>query len=153
MGRSDSELARNRKAYHDYEIKETYETGICLVGTEIKSLRQNGASLQEAYVKILKGELWLIGCSIAPYSHGNVYNHEERRDRKLLMHKKEIQLLRKQIDQKGMTVVPLAIYLKKGRAKVKIGLARGKQSHDKRQAIRERDDRRRIDRAIKGRTG
>lgn len=144
-----SELVRNRRAYHDYEILETYEAGIALVGTEVKSLRDNGGNLAESYVRIIKGELWLIGASIAPYRFGSVFNHEERRERKLLMHKHEIEKLKEAVQLKGFTLVPLALYLKKGRVKISIGKAKGKKHQDKRQAITERDRKREMDRAMK----
>lgn len=147
--KSESELVSNRRARHDYEILETYEAGIALQGTEIKSLRNHGGSLQDSFVQITKGEAWLKNCSIAPYSFGNIHNHEERRDRKLLLHKKEIDKLKRSIDQKGLTIIPLAIYLSKGRAKVKIGVARGKKQHDKRSSIKEREQKRSIERAMK----
>lgn len=147
--KSDAELVSNRRARHDYEILETYEAGISLLGTEIKSLRNHGGSLQEAYVVIDRKEAYLKGASIAPYSFGNIHNHEEKRDRKLLLHKHEIEKLKRSTDQKGLTIIPLAIYLKKGRAKVKIGVARGKKQHDKRSAIKEREQKRSIERALK----
>lgn len=147
--KSESELVSNRRARHDYEILETYEGGIVLQGTEIKSLRDHGGSLQDSFVLIVQGEAWLKNCSIAPYLFGNIHNHEERRDRKLLLHKKEIEKLKRSTDQKGLTIVPLAIYLSKGRAKVKIGVARGKKQHDKRSSIKEREQKRAIDRALK----
>lgn len=151
MGKkNESELVSNRRARHDYEILETYEAGIALKGTEIKSLRNHGGSLQDAFVFITRGEAWLKNCSIAPYSFGNIHNHEERRDRKLLLHKKEIEKLKRSTDQKGLTIVPLAIYLSKGCAKVKICIARGKKQHDKRSSIKEREQKRAIDRALKG---
>jgi len=143
------ELVRNRRAFHDYEILETYEAGIALVGTEVKSLRDHGGNLAEAYVRIIHGELWLIGASIAPYRFGNIYNHEERRERKLLMHKNEIKKLKEAVQQKGLTLVPLSLYLKEGRVKIKIGRAKGKKHHDKRRAITEREKKREMDRAIK----
>jgi len=146
---SEKDLATNRKAFHDYEILETYEAGIALLGTEVKSLRDHGGSLQEAYVKIFGNELWLIGASITPYRFGNIHNHEERRDRKLLMHKKEIRKLKEYVSEKGMTLVPLVLYLKKGIVKIKIARAKGKKLHDKRQAIKERDEKRHIDRAMR----
>ncbi len=149
MGK-DAELVRNRKAYHDYEILETYEAGIVLVGTEVKSLREGGGSLQEAYVRVMKEELWLVSAYIAPYSFGNIQNHEERRDRKLLMHKREIVRLKSWVKEKGQTIVALAMYLKSGRVKVKIGRARGKKEHDKRAAIRDREEKRRMDRLRRG---
>lgn len=147
--KSDSELVSNRRARHDYEILETYEGGIVLQGTEIKSLRDHGGSLQDSFVQITRGEAWLKNCSIAPYSFGNIHNHEERRDRKLLLHKKEIEKLKRSTDQKGLTIIPLAMYLSKGRAKVKIGVARGKKQHDKRSSIKEREQKRSIERALK----
>lgn len=143
------ELVRNRRAYHDYEILETNEGGIVLLGTEIKSLRDHGGNLAEAYVKIIKDEIWLIGASIAPYRFGNIHNHEERRDRKLLLHKKEIKKYKEAVQQKGLTLVPLSLYLKKGRIKIQFGLARGKKHHDKRHAIMEREKKREMDRAMK----
>lgn len=147
--KSDAELVSNRRARHDYEILETYEAGISLLGTEIKSLRNHEGSLQEAYVVIDRREAYLKGASIAPYSFGNIHNHEEKRDRKLLLHKHEIEKLKRSTDQKGLTIIPLAIYLKKGRAKVKIGIARGKKQHDKRSTIKEREQKRSIERALK----
>ncbi|NGX57475.1 MAG: SsrA-binding protein [Chlamydiae bacterium] len=149
MSKKSNELVSNRRAFHDYEILETFEAGIVLKGTEIKSLRSGGGGLQEAYVKVLSNELWLVGASIAPYKFGNIQNHEEKRDRKLLMHKKEIQRLKQATQEKGLTIVALSIFLKSGRAKLKLALAKGKKSYDKRSAIKERDDKRRIDRMMK----
>jgi SsrA-binding protein len=149
MNSKTSDLVSNRKATHDYEILELFEAGIALLGPEIKSLRNNGGTLQDAYVKVIKGELWLVGCNIAPYRFGNIYNPEEKRDRKLLMHKREIERLRVAVQEKGLTVIPLGIYLKEGRAKVKIAIAKGKKTFDKRQAVKERDDKREIDRKMK----
>jgi len=143
------ELVRNRKASHDYEILETFEAGVALQGTEIKSLRAGGGALQEAYVKLIKAEIWLVGCNIAPYRFGNIHNHEERRDRKLLLHKREIQQLREAIQEKGLTIVPLSLYLKNGYVKLKIAIGRGKKSVDKRAAIKERDEKRRMDKVMK----
>ncbi|MCB1106486.1 MAG: SsrA-binding protein SmpB [Chlamydiia bacterium] len=147
--KSESELVSNRRARHDYEILESYEAGIVLLGTEIKSLRNHGGSLQESYVVIDKMEAYLKGASIAPYSFGNIHNHEEKRDRKLLLHRKEIEKLKRSVEQKGLTIIPLAIYLAKGRAKVKIAVARGKKQHDKRSAIKEREHKRAMERALK----
>lgn len=145
------ELVSNRKAGHDYEILETFEAGIMLLGTEIKSLRSHGGSLQDSYVDVRKGDLWLLQASIAPYGFGNIHNHEERRPRKLLMHKREIEKLRKVTSEKGLALIPLSIYLnKKGIAKVKIALAKGKKAHDKRSAIKERENKRAIQRASRG---
>lgn len=144
-----AELVSNRKAYHDYEILETFEAGMVLQGTEIKSLRQGGGGLAEAYVRIMNNELWLIGGYIAQYKFGNIHNHEESRDRKLLMHRREIDRLKKMVQQKGLTIVPLKIFLKAGRAKLKIGLGRGKKNIDKRHALKERDVQRQIERRMK----
>lgn len=149
MSESSNELASNRKATYNYEILETYEAGIALQGTEIKSLRDHGGNLQDSYVKISHRELWLINCSIAPYRFGNIHNHEDRRERKLLMHKNEISRLKGSVQEKGLTLIPLSIYLKNGRAKVRLGLAKGKKTVDKREAIKKREDTRSIDKAMK----
>lgn len=143
------DLVSNRKAFYDYEIGETFEAGIVLVGTEIKSLRDHGGSLQDAWVREVGGELTLMNMSIAPYRFGNVHNHEDRRPRKLLMHKKEIAYLSRAVREKSMALIPIAVYLSKNKAKVKLALAKGKKAHDKRQAIRERDDKKHMDRAMK----
>ncbi|MEM7175437.1 MAG: SsrA-binding protein SmpB [Chlamydiota bacterium] len=147
--KSSAELVSNRKARHNYEIIETYEAGIVLVGTEIKSLRHHGGALQDAYVVIDKNEAWLKNASIAPYQYGNVYNHEEKRDRKLLLHRREIDKLKRIVDQKGLTLIPLSLYLSKGRVKVKLAVARGKKLYDKRKATQEREKEREIARALK----
>jgi SsrA-binding protein len=149
MKKNEGDLVSNRRASHNYEILETFEAGIVLQGTEIKSLRDNGGSLQEAYVKVLGPELWLVNCNIAPYRYGNLNNHEDRRDRKLLMHKREIEKLRVASQEKGLTIIPLAFYLKNGRVKTKIAIAKGKKDYDKREAIKERDDKKQIQRALK----
>ena len=146
-----TDLVSNRRATFNYEILDTLEAGIALRGTEIKSLRNNGGTLQDAYVKIIDNEAWLVGCNIAPYSFGNIHNHEERRDRKLLLHKKEIERLQTSVHEKGLAVIPLALYLKTGRIKVRIAIAKGKKTHDKRQAIKERDEKREMDKAMKQR--
>jgi SsrA-binding protein len=143
------ELVSNRRAGHDYEILETFEAGIALLGTEIKSLRNHGGSLQDSYVDARKEEMWLLNASIAPYSFGNIHNHEERRPRKLLMHKKEIEKIRRAASEKGLAIIPLSIYLnKKGIAKVKIAICKGKKAYDKRAALKEREDKRSIQRAM-----
>jgi SsrA-binding protein len=150
MSATNSELVSNRRATFNYEILETYEAGIVLQGTEIKSLRDHGGGLQDSYVKIIKNEIWLVNSSIAPYRFGNIHNHEERRERKLLMHKREIAKLKVASQEKGLTIIPLALYLKSGRVKVKIAVAKGKKSFDKRTAIKERDEKRQIARSMKG---
>jgi SsrA-binding protein len=147
--KKSGDLVSNRRATFNYEILETFETGISLLGTEIKSLRDNGGSLQEAYVKIINNELWLVGCTIAPYRYGNVHNHEDRRERKLLMHKREIARLKEATQEKGLTIIPLAFYLKNGRVKVRIASAKGKKDFDKRSSIKERDANRSIQKALK----
>lgn len=145
------DLVSNRRATFNFEILETFEAGIILQGTEIKSLRDNGGSLQESYIKIIGNELWLVQCNIAPYRYGNVHNHEANRDRKLLMHKREINKLRVATQEKGFTLIPLAFYLKEGRVKVKIAIAKGKKTFDKRQTIKDRDEKRNIDKMMKNR--
>lgn len=149
MNDKPQDLVSNRRATHDYEILETFEAGIVLQGTEIKSLRDHGGSLQEAYVKVIHHELWLVGSSIAPYRFGNIHNHEDKRDRKLLMHKREIERLRTAVQEKGLTIIPLALYLKNGRIKIRIGIAKGKKTIDKRADIKERDEKRRMQQALK----
>lgn len=148
---SEKELVGNRKAFHDYEILQTLEAGLMLLGTEIKSLRANGGSLQDSFVIVEKDELWLINSSIAPYSFGGSYNHEERRKRKLLVHKVEFYKLKKQLQEKGLSLIPLSIYLKNGIAKIKIAVAKGKKSYDKRAKLKEKEEKRTIDRSIKER--
>jgi SsrA-binding protein len=147
---ADTELVSNRKAFHNYEILDTYEAGIMLTGTEIKSLRDHGGSLQDAYIYVaMNGDVILKNASIAPYKYGTLYNHEERRERKLLLHKREIAKLKTVSQEKGLTLIPLGIYLKKGIAKVKVGVARGKNTYDKRASLKEKEHKRAIDRAMK----
>ena len=145
------ELITNRKAHFQYEILDTYEVGKVLQGTEVKSLRQGGGSLQEAFIDVSDLELWLVGCSISPYSFGNIHNHEERRKRKLLAHKKEIRRIAALIQEKGLTCIPLSLFLKNGIVKLKIAIGRGKKLHDKREDIKAREDKRAISRAMKQR--
>lgn len=142
-------IAKNRKAYHDYHIEDTYEAGISLAGTEVKSLREGKANLKESYVIIKNNEAFLFGCHISPYSHGNLQNHEPLRTRKLLLHRKEIDKLWSNISQKGLTVVPLKLYFKNGKAKLEIGLAKGKKHYEKRESIKEREANREIERHLK----
>jgi len=144
-----SKLASNKKARFNYEILDTYEAGLVLTGTEIKSLRAQSASLDQAYVRLKKGELWLINASIAPYAFGNIANHEERRERKLLMHKREILKLKESTQEKGLALVPLGMYLKKGNAKLEFGLARGKKLYDKRETIKKRQEKKESDQLAK----
>lgn len=149
MNDKPHELVSNRKAGFNYDILETFEAGIVLQGTEIKSLRDNGGSLQEAYIQVVGNELWLIACSISPYRFGNIYNHDEKRKRKLLMHKREIAQLKNATQERGYALIPLSFYIKNGRVKLKFAIAKGKKTHDKRAAIKDRDDKRQIDRAMK----
>lgn len=143
-------VATNRKARHDYHIEETFEAGMVLTGTEIKSIRQGNVNLREGFVLVRDGEAWLFNVHIAHYDHGNRQNHEEARRRKLLLHKREIEHLHGSASQKNWTIVPLRMYINgAGRAKVEIGLVRGKQNYDKRQDIKARDAQRDIQRALK----
>jgi SsrA-binding protein len=142
----DQTIAVNRRARHDYAIDQTIEAGIVLTGTEIKSIRAGRVNLAEAYARIERGEAWLIGAHIAPYEQGNRYNHEPTRTRKLLLHRDEIAELVGRTQAKGQTLVPLRLYLHKGMAKLELGLARGKKTHDKRRTIAERDMRRELER-------
>ncbi len=142
-------IAENRKAYHDYFIDEKYECGIVLSGTEVKSLRAGKINLRDSYVTIKGGEIWLIGVNISPYDHGNRFNLDPMRTRKLLMHKKEIIRLYSKIKLDGLTLVPLKCYFKDSRVKFEIGLARGKKNYDKRDAEADRQAKREIDRALK----
>ncbi len=144
-------VATNRKARHEYFIEETYEAGIVLTGTEIKSVRAGRISLQEGFVLIKQGEAWLLNVNIAQYEQGNRFNHEERRDRKLLLNRREINALHEAATRRGYTLVPLRVYInERGRAKVEIGVARGKQLHDKRDTIAKRDTERDLRRVLKG---
>lgn len=139
-------LVTNRKAQHDYFIIETYEAGIVLKGTEVKSLRLGNANLQDSFAIIKNGELWLENMHISQYNQASYNNHEPKRDRKLLLHKKEIRRLKNKLQEKGTTLVPLRVYLKNNRIKLEIALARGKKSYDKREAIAKRETEREIKR-------
>ena len=141
----------NRQAYHDYYIERTIEAGIALKGTEIKSIRDGKVNLRGSYAIARNGELWLENSHIAVYEHGNRYNHEPMRSRKLLLHRREINQLISRVETKGLTLIPLKLYLKGGRAKIELGLGRGKKLYDKREAIAERDVKREIERAIRTR--
>ncbi len=141
----------NRQAYHDYFVERTVEAGISLVGTEIKSIRDGKVNLRGAYAMARKGELWLENAHIAIFEQGNRYNHEPMRNRKLLLHKKEIEQLLAKVATKGLTLIPLKLYLKGGKAKIELGLCRGKKLYDKREAIAERDAKRDIERIVRGR--
>ncbi len=142
-------VAVNRKARHDYHIEDTFEAGLVLTGTEIKSIRAGKANLQDAYARVERGEAWLIGATIAPFEGGNRNNHEPRRTRKLLLHRSEIDQLLGRAAAKGLTIVPVRLYITgRGHAKLELGLARGKQLHDRRRDIAERDARREVAREL-----
>lgn len=150
---SDTELVSNRRALHDYEILDTYEAGMILTGTEIKSLRGHGGSLQDAYILVSdSGDVILKNSSIAPYRFGITFGHAERRERKLLLHKREIAKLKSLSEEKGLALIPLSMYLKNGFVKVKIAVARGKRSYDKRAALKEKEHKKAIDRAMRDRS-
>jgi SsrA-binding protein len=142
-------VAQNRKARHEYSIEDSFEAGIVLTGTEIKSIRAGKATLSDAYARIERGEVWLIGANIAPWDTGNRYNHEAKRQRKLLVHKDQILGLLTKTKAKGLTLVPLKMYInQRGRCKLEIGLGRGKQLHDRRRDISDRDQKREMDRQM-----
>ncbi|MDR3216970.1 MAG: SsrA-binding protein SmpB [Clostridiaceae bacterium] len=142
-------VAVNKKAYHDYFIEDTYEAGIVLVGSEVKSVRGGAVNLRDSFAIIKNGEVWLVGAHIAPYSKGSHFNEDPRRSRKLLLNRHEINKLVGKIVQKGYTLVPTKIYFKDALVKVELGLAKGKELHDKRQTITEREEKRKLDRIIK----
>jgi SsrA-binding protein len=147
----DKLVATNRKARHNFDILESYEAGLVLRGTEAKSLRAGLINFKDSYAEIRNQEAWLVGCHIAPYSHGTDANHSPERSRKLLLHRREINRLLGKVAERGLTLVPLRLYFKQGRAKLELGLARGKKLHDKRETIRERDARRELARESRGR--
>ncbi|MFH1560876.1 MAG: SsrA-binding protein SmpB [Chloroflexota bacterium] len=142
-------IAVNRRAYHDYDILETVEAGLVLTGTEIKSVRAAQMNIQHAFARVERGEMWLINAHISPYAQGNIYNHDPARPRKLLLHDKEIGELAGTAAQKGLTLIPLRVYIKGHVAKVQIGLARGRNLHDKRRAIIDREQEREIGRTLR----
>ena len=150
MGKESIKLvANNKKAYHDYFIDETYEAGISLAGTEVKSLRMGKCSIKESYIQIKDGEIYIYGMHISPYEKGNIFNRDPLRTRKLLMHKQEIRKLEGKASEKGYTIVPLKVYFKDSLIKVEIGLARGKKLYDKRQDIAQKDAKREAQREFK----
>jgi SsrA-binding protein len=142
-------IARNKRARHDYDILESWEAGLVLTGTEVKSLRDGRAQITDAYGVVKDGEVWLLNAHIAPYARGNIWNHDPLRTRKLLLHQKEIRHLIGAVERKGLTLVALELYFKHGRAKLRLGLGRGKKLHDKRADLKERDDARDIARAMR----
>ena len=142
-------IANNKKAYHDYFIEETYEAGLALFGTEVKSLRMGKCSIKEAYIDFKKGEAFVRGMNISPYEKGNIFNRDPLRVRKLLLHKKEILKLEQASQAQGYTIVPLQVYFKRGRAKISIGLGKGKKLYDKRSTIAQKDLKRETEREFK----
>jgi SsrA-binding protein len=144
-------LAKNKRARHDYHVVDTIETGIVLKGTEVKSVRLGKVQLVDSFVKIEDGELYMYGVHISPYEQGNRFNVDPRRRRKLLAHGAEIRRLHRQVQEKGMALVPLAAYLRRGRVKIELGICRGKKTYDKREALRERDAKRDVERELRGR--
>jgi SsrA-binding protein len=149
--RANRLVTSNKRAFYEYFILESIETGIVLTGTEIKSVREGKVSISEAYVRVTNGELWLVASNITPYTHGSYTNHDPARPRKLLAHKKQIRELKEMTEQKGLTIVPLRVAMKDGRAKVDIGVARGKKLHDKRASEAEREGKRDVARALRDR--
>ena len=135
-------VARNRRAYHDYHVDEKFECGIELVGTEVKSIRQAKIAFADSYGRIENDQLWLVGFRITPYDHAGLFNHDPDRRRRLLVHKKEIRRLRRRVDEKGFTLIPLRVYMKGGLVKIELGLCKGKRDYDKRDDIRKRDQNR-----------
>lgn len=142
-------VTKNRKAFHDYHIIERYEAGMELKGTEVKSLRQGKCNLKDSFARVQDGEIVLHGVHISPYEQGNIHNHDPERPRKLLLHKREIRFLAAEVSQKGMTLVPLSIYFKRGIAKVELALAKGKAEYDKRDALKQKEETREMERALK----
>jgi SsrA-binding protein len=147
----DKSIAQNRKARHNYDFLEKYETGIVLAGTEVKSLREGRVNFKDSYAALRNNEVWLYGMHISPYSHGNIYNHNPERDRKLLLHRNEIRRLIGKTKDTGLTLVPLQLYFKSGKVKVELALAKGKKQFDKREAIAKREADRETKRLFKAR--
>ena len=144
-------IADNRKALYDYAVLETFEAGVVLLGTEVKSIREGSVNLRDSYARLDNGEVWLLNLHIGPYSHSGYASHEDRRQRKLLLHKSEIRKLTGKVAEKGLTLVPLRMYFKDGRVKLALALAKGKQLHDKRETIRRREVDRETRAAVKSR--
>ncbi|WMJ80646.1 SsrA-binding protein SmpB [Clostridium sp. MB40-C1] len=149
--KGDNTLAQNRKAHHEYFIDEVYETGIVLVGTEVKSIRAGKANLKDSYAQVRNGEVFVSNMHISPYEQGNIFNKDPLRERKLLLHKDQISTLLGYTSQKGYTLIPISLYLKKGKVKMALGVARGKHNYDKRHTIAEKAAKRDIDRQMKER--
>jgi len=148
---ADRIVVQNRKARHEYHVLDSWETGIVLQGTEVKSLREGKANMQDSFARVMNGEVWLFNLHISPYEQANRFNHDPLRPRKLLLHRNEIRKLIGSVQEKGLTLVPLDLHFSGGRAKVNLALVRGKQLHDKRESIKERDSQREIQRGLKDR--
>jgi SsrA-binding protein len=145
-------IADNRKAFHDYHVLDSWEAGVALLGTEVKAIREGSVNLRDSYARLENGEVWLMNLHISPYSHTGYAHHDERRQRKLLLHRHEIQKLMGRVVERGLTLVPLRMYLNKGRVKVALALVKGKQAHDKRETIRRREVDRETRAAVKARS-
>jgi SsrA-binding protein len=145
-------IADNRKAFHDYHVLDSWEAGVALLGTEVKAIREGSVNLRDSYARLENGEVWLMNLHISPYSHTGYAHHDERRQRKLLLHRHEIQKLMGRVIERGLTLVPLRMYLNKGRVKVALALVKGKQAHDKRETIRRREVDRETRAAVKARS-
>ena len=145
-------IADNRKAFHDYHVLDSWEAGVALLGTEVKAIREGSVNLRDSYARLENGEVWLMNLHISPYSHTGYAHHDERRQRKLLLHRHEIEKLSGRVVERGLTLVPLRMYLNKGRVKVALALVKGKQAHDKRETIRRREVDRETRAAIKARS-
>ena len=151
MAEGTKTVARNRRAFHDYAIDEKFECGIELHGSEVKSIRGGKLSFADSYGRIRDGQLWLVGLRISPYDQASIFNHEPDRERRLLVHKDEIRRLKRRVDERGFTLIPLEVYFKGGIVKVQLGLGKGKREYDKRQAIKQRDQKREADREARER--
>jgi SsrA-binding protein len=148
---SDATIVQNRRARHDYEILAKFEAGIALTGSEVKSAREHKVQLQGAYARIKDGEVWLVGAHIAPYANAGYAPHDPTRDRKLLLHKKEIRRIAQMVEQRGLTLIPLAMYFKRGKVKVELGVGRGLKRYDKREMVKKRDQQRALEEALRKR--
>jgi SsrA-binding protein len=144
-------VARNRRAFHEYAIEEKFECGIELVGSEVKSIRAGNIAFGDSYGRIRDGQLWLVGLRVSPYDQASIFNHDPDRERRLLMHKDEVRRMRRRVEERGYTLIPLQIYFKGGLVKIELGLGKGKRQYDKRQAIKQRDQRRDAERETRDR--
>lgn len=151
MKKSIKIIAGNKKAYHDYFVLEKYEAGIELKGTEVKAVKNQGSTINDSHARIIKGEVWVVNMYIPPYTHGNIYNQEPLRTRKLLLHRREIDKIFQKVSQKGVSIIPLKLYLKDGKVKMEIGICEGKKLYDKREDLKKKNQKREMDRALKNR--